>query len=196
MSKVLRFKEFVNERLFNSGVKRASANTLREEDKLQNSNLYDLKPVDMGFDNIVFADQDLEVNEEKYFNEEKWSKIEDLVRLTGWRLPTTDDMSTSFFKDYSLVNGLYLETNKDDKSIHLCSEIGGEKQELIFPVQSLDMSAIPVVAPVPPDKGWRSLNLNPIYIKKGHEHLAIALKYMGEWRKGLRVRLVKDKKQK
>ena len=93
-----KFEEFVNERLFNSTVKRAGGNEDRLEDKMD-WNLYDMEIVDIGLP-YVFAERDFVIDGDTCcFTVEEIKELEPHFQRLGWRMMTENDIRNVISND-------------------------------------------------------------------------------------------------
>ena len=86
----------INEGLWKSGIERSRKGDIRREDELQ-TNIRQLHEIDLGVSSCVFADDDLDIEEETKMTPEKfYKKYYEKILKTGWRLPTVDEMDELF----------------------------------------------------------------------------------------------------
>ena len=80
----------INERLFGSGVARASSDERRLENRI-GGNIKELIPIDTGED-FLWADEDLIIDGQEYFTHEEILEIGDKIASYGWRFPNSMDI--------------------------------------------------------------------------------------------------------
>ena len=84
------FEQFINEGLWASGMKRAENGEERLGDMID-SNIKELKPVDLGFD-FLFADQNLIIEGNDRFTYNDLKPYLEYIHKHGWRLMTKDEV--------------------------------------------------------------------------------------------------------
>lgn len=81
------FKTYIGESIWSDIQDRSAGDTIRKEDEI--GNIMDLKPVDMGV-SVLWSDRDFESDGNVYFS---YTDIVEMIKNTGWRLPTFNEMS-------------------------------------------------------------------------------------------------------
>lgn len=98
----------MNESVWGNISKRADGTMERKEDLVGNLKL--LKPIDIGC-SVLWADQDLEINSNYFF---KFDEIQELIKNSGWRLPTIKDVDNLHRHcTHKKYNNYFLECGKN-----------------------------------------------------------------------------------
>ena len=87
----------VSEGFWKDSIKRAKTGEKRIEDRF-NSNIGNLNTVDLGVDEVLFADKDLIINGDDSFEWDDVKRHIPLIEKEGWRIPTIDEMKKWFFR--------------------------------------------------------------------------------------------------
>ena len=81
----------INESLWSKGIERSKSGNERIEDRLQNTNLYNLKSIDLGL-SFLLSDNYFEIDEKNKFLVEELNELLPEIKKTGWRLMTLDEV--------------------------------------------------------------------------------------------------------
>ena len=81
----------INESLWSKGIERSKSGNERIEDRLQNTNLYNLKSIDLGL-SLLLSDNYFEIDEKNKFLVEELNELLPEIKKTGWRLMTLDEV--------------------------------------------------------------------------------------------------------
>ena len=108
--------KYLNESMWGDIHRRNSGEMIRKED----GNLSDIKPVDMGI-SVLWADRDLEMNGEIYF---EYDKVNQLIKNTGWRLPTKEEVSE--------LQSLSIQVEKSTDEVYILSKKVDPDTKLVF----------------------------------------------------------------
>lgn len=133
---ILKFDEFINESLWKKGIERSKTGDVRLESKV-NSNIDELKPVDLGSDfPFVFADVDLIIDDKDRFNSNQYEDYKSGLNLQGWRVPTSTDIK-HVMKGFEKLDYQTQEIHVERlprKKVWGTSEETGESLEFILPI--------------------------------------------------------------
>lgn len=105
---IKKFKEYISEGFWKSGISRAKENIDRLEDHID-SNIKTLKPIDLGYDiPILFSDNDLWIGKKSEWLYKEFVEYLPYIEKHGWRLPTKNEIN-----DYLLYkDGTCLDKQK------------------------------------------------------------------------------------
>ena len=103
-------KKNLTEGLWSAGMKRAENDEERIGDRI-NTNIKDLKEVDILHPFYIFADQDLEIEGQDMFTYEEWVAWKDKLKLDGWIVPEYDVWSNE--KNLEWCNSVKLNSRED-----------------------------------------------------------------------------------
>ena len=81
----------INESLWSKGIERSKSGNERIEDRLQNTNLYNLKSIDLGL-SFLLSDNYFEIDGKNKFLGEELNELLPEIKKTGWRLMTLDEV--------------------------------------------------------------------------------------------------------
>lgn len=118
MTHVLKYKDFVNEGLWKSGVERAKSDTIRRED-METTNLLNIREVDLGL-SFYIADRLLSKDVSPLFKKKNMNKILKQIETEGWRLPTKKDIEELIKNSSSFENKGATIYHADDTIIEGC----------------------------------------------------------------------------
>ena len=103
----------INEGMWSKTFDRARTGEVRTEEKID-SNVYTLKEVDLGLP-FVFADEDLVIDGKNMHHYKNIKEILPLIKSTGWRLPTYDELKNTNVHNV-FKNEIKYETKHDGKN--------------------------------------------------------------------------------
>lgn len=88
---IKKFEDWISEGFWKDGIKRAKENKIRTGERLSDSNLYELKEVDLGLSFNV-ADRFFCYDKSLIHKYRNIKSIEKYIKSSGWRLPTKEDI--------------------------------------------------------------------------------------------------------
>ncbi|MCM1217056.1 MAG: hypothetical protein NC548_21370 [Lachnospiraceae bacterium] len=203
----------INEGFLSKTLNRAKTGEERNEDKLPQNNIKNLKEVDLGFP-IVFANRDLIIGDKTDFTWFEFEEYRKSIENTGWRLPGWDEIIQYFLKSkYSpeeLRDDISINYTYDQfEGTHLVITRKSFKDELdivIFNDCSQSYWSDWSYAYDCPNTGDKNLDTgtretarmyrfaNPNYAYRNKNSCQVLTKGNAEKTNKLRIRLVKDKK--
>lgn len=139
---IKKFEDFVNEGLWKSGIERSKSGEERLEDKV-NSNIKDLKPVDIG-QNFLISDKPLELNGSNMIDARDFiENYQDYFKKHDWRMLTSDDIDEirTYFNQYKLERKLKTHRITDtftDAFIDFPQDVCPSFSQQIIKVEELD----------------------------------------------------------
>lgn len=178
-----KLSNILDESAWGDMMRRGSGEIIRKEDATTNIN--DIKPIDMGL-SVLWADKDLESKKDDscYF---AYDDIENLIKNSGWRLPTKEET-------LELFNNTHIVKNTDE----LCIIEGknNNNQQIVFYKKGYQLGDSDTIYSNSSYYCWTStiykLNKQAYYVMSIRQYQVHILL---EKRNKVLVRLVKDKEK-
>ena len=115
----------IQEGFLSKTINRSKSGEERIEDKIQ-TNISEMKEVDMGNPYLNFADIDLEINGENMFTWEEYLKYKKYIESTEWRLPVVNSLFKNDWYKINRVNYTEEELDNGDRIYSGTSKNTGE----------------------------------------------------------------------